>query len=354
MVLRAIIWFLLYIPFISLGQSEFPTPCHSVNSTLKDSTITRIAFGSCAKQSKNMPVLLAAKAAKPDVFIWLGDNVYGDTDDMAVMRSKYNELSCRPEFKALNSTVPFLATWDDHDYGQDDMGTEYRFKEASKVEFMQFWNEPKDSERYNHPGIYHSQTVGSVGQRVQFIMLDTRTFRDAILPEQGRGTKNDYRPHTDTTPTMLGEVQWAWLSNVLREPAELRIICSSTQFGISYNGYEAWANFPHEQRRMARLVKATRANGVVFISGDVHWAEMSKYESEGCYPLYDITSSGITQTWPTIEGNTNRVGRVFKPNNFGLIDIDWNSEDPQLHFRIANRNGIHVRNHKVKLSELKF
>jgi len=329
-------------------------PCLKVNSTLKDSTISRIAFGSCAKQSKNMPVLLSAKAAKPDVFIWLGDNVYGDTDDMTVMRAKYNELSCRPEFKALNSTVPFLATWDDHDYGQDDMGKEYRFKEASKVEFMQFWNEPKDSERYTHPGIYHSQTVGPMGQRVQFIMLDTRTFRDAILPEHGRGTKNDYRPHTDTTPTMLGEQQWAWLGNVLREPAELRIICSSTQFGISYNGYEAWANFPHEQRRMAQLVKTTRANGVVFISGDVHWAEMSKYEAEGCYPLYDITSSGITQTWPTVEGNTNRVGRVFKPNNFGLIDIDWNSEDPHLHFRIANRNGIHVRNHKVKLSELKF
>ena len=115
MFLRLVILFSLSVPFSSLGQDVFLAPCHSVNSTLKDSTLPRIAFGSCAKQSKNMPVLLAAKAAKPDVFIWLGDNVYGDTDDMAVMRAKYNELSCRPEFKALNSIVPFLATWDDQE-----------------------------------------------------------------------------------------------------------------------------------------------------------------------------------------------------------------------------------------------
>jgi hypothetical protein len=164
MFLRILTLSLLCAPFSGLGQNPVMPPCHTVNSTLKDSTISRIAFGSCAKQSKNMPVLLSAKAAKPDVFIWLGDNVYGDTDDMTVMRAKYNELSCRPEFKALNSTVPFLATWDDHDYGQDDMGKEYRFKEASKVEFMQFWNEPKDSERFTAMGIYHSQTVGPVGK----------------------------------------------------------------------------------------------------------------------------------------------------------------------------------------------
>jgi alkaline phosphatase D len=329
-------------------------PCHTVNTTIKADTITRIAFGSCAKQSKSMPVLLAAKEAKPDVFIWLGDNIYGDTDDMGVMRAKYAELSCRPEFKALNTTVPFLATWDDHDYGQDDMGKEYRFKAESKVEFMQFWNEPKDSERFRHDGIYHAFTVGPMGRRVQFILLDTRTFRDGILPAQGRGTKHDYRPHTDTLPTMLGEAQWAWLRTVLLEPADLRIIATSNQFGISYNGYEAWANFPHEQLRMARLVKETRANGVVFISGDVHWAEISKLEVEGCYPLYDITSSGITQTWPTLEPNTNRVGRAFKPNNFGMIEVDWNADNPHMHFRIHNRKGRVVRGQKVRFEELKF
>jgi alkaline phosphatase D len=327
-------------------------PCHTVNSTVVADTVKRVAFGSCAKQTKSMPVLLAAKEVKPDVFVWLGDNLYGDTDDMAILKGKYDQLSCKPEFQSLNATVPFIATWDDHDYGRDDAGKEYPFKEESKGIFLEFWNEPKESDRWQHPGIYHALTVGQEGSRVQFILLDTRTFRDTIPPAKGKGFKHDYRPHTGTDATMLGDAQWAWLREQLLEPADVRIVASSNQFGITYNGYEAWANFPHEQQRMVQLISETRANGVVFISGDVHWAEISRFESKGCYPLYDITSSGITQSWPTLEPNANRVGRAFKPNNFGVIDIDW--ADGLLQFEIRNGKGRKVRGHKVKISELRF
>lgn len=333
-------------------QQLLTEPCQVVKATVITDTIHRVGFGSCAKQTKDMPVLLAAKDIGLDVFVWLGDNLYGDTDDMAVLRSKYIQLGCRPEFRALNSTVPFIATWDDHDYGRDDAGKEYPFKEESKSLFLDFWNEPKHSERWHRPGIYHAQTVGQEGSRVQIILLDTRTFRDTIPPAKGKGFKHDYRPHTGTDATMLGEEQWEWLRQKLLEPADVRIVASSNQFGISYNGYEAWANFPHEQQRMVQLIKDTRANGVVFISGDVHWAEISRLEAEGCYPLYDITSSGITQTWPTLEANSNRVGRAYKPNNFGVIDIDW--ADGQLTFEIRNVKGRKVRGHKVKLSDLRF
>ncbi|MCF8258195.1 MAG: alkaline phosphatase family protein [Flavobacteriales bacterium] len=336
-------------------ESKLPAKaCHTVNSSITASTFSRIAFGSCAKQTKDMPVLLAVKEEKPDVFVWLGDNLYGDTDDMAILRGKYNQLSCKPEFKSLNETVPFIATWDDHDYGRDDAGKEYPFKAESKVLFLDFWKEPKDSERWQHEGIYHAFTQGVAGKRVQFILLDTRTFRDSIPPAIGKGSKHDYSPHSGTTTTMLGEEQWTWLRNVLSEPAELRIVCTSTQFGISYNGYEAWANFPHEQQRMVQLIKETKANGMVFISGDVHWAEISRLEAEGCYPLYDITSSGITQKWPTQEPNTNRVGRTFKPNNFGMIEVDWDAEPVKLKFSIRNKNGLVVRHVHIPLSDLQF
>lgn len=329
-------------------------PCHTVNSTIMVKTVSRIAFGSCAKQTRDMPVLLAAKEAAPDVFVWLGDNLYGDTDDMNVLQGKYNQLSCRPEFRALNATVPFIATWDDHDYGRDDAGKEYPFKAESKAIFLQFWNEPLESPRHGHPGIYHAFTRGPEGRRVQFILLDTRTFRDSIPPASGKGSKHDYSPHTDTTATMLGEAQWSWLGEVLREPADLRVICTSTQFGISYNGYEAWANFPHERQRMVQLIKDTRANGVVFISGDVHWAEISRFETDGCYPLFDITSSGITQSWPTLEPNIYRVGRAFKPNNFGMIEVDWDAQPVRLTFSIRNRKGKAVRATVTELSILRF
>jgi alkaline phosphatase D len=341
----------------SFAQQESKLPakaCHTVNSSITSPVISRVAFGSCAKQTKDMPALLAAKEQQPDVFVWLGDNLYGDTEDMTVLQGKYHQLSCKSEFQSLNATVPFIATWDDHDYGRDDAGKEYPFKAESKGIFLDFWQEPKSSARWQHEGIYHAFTHGTDGKRVQFILLDTRTFRDSIPPASGKGSKHDYSPHTGTETTFLGEVQWDWLRNVLSEPAELRIIATSNQFGISYNGYEAWANFPHEQQRMVQLIKDTRSNGVVFISGDVHWAEISKLEAEGCYPLYDITSSGITQSWPTLEPNTNRVGRAFKPNNFGMIEVDWDTAPAKLKFSIRNKKGRTVRHVHVALSELRF
>lgn len=36
-------------------------------------------------------------------------------------------------------------------------------------------------------------------------------------------------------------------------------------------------------------------NGIFFISGDVHFGEITRYDCGCQYPLYDITSSGLTQ-----------------------------------------------------------
>lgn len=328
--------------------------CGDVNRGSSVQNVSRIGFGSCADQNSNQPVLEQVAARKPDVFCWLGDNIYGDTRNMKTLVRKYSKLGCKQEFRDLNRVAHFLAVWDDHDYGENDAGKEYPMKEESKNIFLDFWSEPQTSERWNHPGIYHSQTFGPEGQRVQFIMLDTRTFRDPLLRADGPEWKNDYKPNYDSSATFLGAEQWQWLEGALQEPADLRVIMSSNQFGITYNGYEAWANVPIERQRMIDLIATTRANGVVFISGDVHWAEISKQEVENGYPLYDITSSGITQEWSSTEPNGNRIGEPFRANNAGLIDIDWEQEDPLIQFKIIDVNGTEVLRHQVHLSELSF
>ena len=55
-------------------------------------TLSRIACGSCAKQSKDQPIWNAVNAAEPDLFIFLGDNIYADTRDPKVMADKYAGL----------------------------------------------------------------------------------------------------------------------------------------------------------------------------------------------------------------------------------------------------------------------
>jgi alkaline phosphatase D len=99
----------------------------------------RIAFGSCAKQDKPQPIWNAVLASDPDLFIFLGDNIYGDTRDMAVLRRKYAELAAQPGFVRLTERTPILATWDDHDYGENDAGVDYPFKDESRQIFCDFW-----------------------------------------------------------------------------------------------------------------------------------------------------------------------------------------------------------------------
>jgi alkaline phosphatase D len=139
----------------------------------------------------------------------------------------------------------------------------------------------------------------------------------------------------------------------LKEPADVRILGSSTQFGITHNGYEAWANFPHEQKRFLDLVKSTKANGLLVISGDVHYAEISRLQADGLYPLYDVTASGITSTWGFAAPNENRIDGAVMENHFGLLTLNFAS-DPEIKMEIIDVTGKSRISRTVKLSELQF
>lgn len=266
--------------------------------TAKTNFTTKIAFGSCGSQNHDLPIFNNVVKHNADFFIFLGDNIYGDTKNMDTLKHKYNLLGTKPTFQNLKKNTTILATWDDHDFGWNDAGKEYPFKEESKAIFLDFFEEPDSSSRRKHKGIYHSYMYDYDDSKLQIILFDGRTFRDSLLPYNGE-MNNDrrfnfygkgYAPHTTNDATLLGEQQWVWLEKELQKPADIRIIGTGTQFGIEWNGYEAWANFPHEQQRMLNLIKSAKANGVVFISGDVHYSEISKLETD-FYPIYDFTSS---------------------------------------------------------------
>lgn len=323
--------------------------------------ITTIAFGSCGKQDKDQPVLKQAIEHNADLFIFLGDNIYGDTKNMKVLKNKYAKLGAKPEFQALWDSMEVIATWDDHDFGQNDGGKHYPKKEASKATFLDFWRVPENDIRHQRPGIYTSYYYEDNGLTVQVILLDSRTFRDNLRKYKGEPVDKeafhyglDYWPHETDKPTMLGKAQWTWLEQQLTIPADVRIISSSTQFGITWNSYEAWANFPHEQQRFLDLIKKTKANGIVFISGDVHYAEISKLEEPGLYPIYDLTSSGITSKWGFATPNNNRIAGPIMDNHIGLITIDRGQSDPILKVQIIDVEGEIRIEKEIALSELQM
>ncbi len=335
--------------------------CLAVHAQSSGPLVTTIAFGSCASEKQPQPILDLVVQHKPDLFVYLGDNIYGDTRDMNVLKAKYAALAAKPEFQRLKQNVRILATWDDHDYGWNDIGRHYPFKAQSKEIFLDFFGEPANSDRRKHPGIYTSYYFTGNGKILQLILLDNRTFRDDLRTYRGELHTDDrffygmdYYPHATTDSTFLGNEQWAWLENELKKPADLRIIGSGSQFSISFNGYEAWANFPHERKKMLDIIKRTKANGVLFMTGDVHYAEISKLQSEGMYPIYDVTSSGITSTWHFPTPNTNRIEGPIMENHFGLITIDWQKPDIEIKMEIWDvRNNQRVE-YTIKKSEISF
>ena len=318
--------------------------------------ISRIALGSCAGENLPQPIWEHVVAAKPDMFLFIGDNIYGDTEDMDVLRAKYARLGAQPGYRKLLQTCPVLSTWDDHDYGVNDGGVEYPKKRESQQVFLDFFGVPKDSPRRNREGVYHSEVHGPDGKRVQFILLDTRYFRSPLLRRPaGEPGSRPYMSNNDPATTILGEAQWKWLEEQLRIPADLRIIASSIQVVPEDHGWEKWMNFPHERERLFKLIRDTRAGGVLFVTGDRHLAELSMMDGGAGYPLYDLTSSALNRSskaWRPYEPNRHRVGTMNWGDNFGLIEIDWEHPRKRIRLQVRDEEGDIAIQRKIYLSTI--
>ncbi|MDF1810987.1 MAG: alkaline phosphatase D family protein [Verrucomicrobiales bacterium] len=304
--------------------------------------ISRIALGSCAHQDKNQIIWEPIVATDPDLFLFLGDNIYGDTNDMAVMRAKYQKLAEKPGYQKLKATCPILAVWDDHDYGVNDGGKDYEMKVQSEEVFHEFFETPAESEVLQHPGTYQTRYFGGEGRRLQVILLDTRYFRDSMvwLPETEDPGNGPYGRNRDPNATVLGTAQWAWLEKQLQVPADFRIIASSIQFLPQDHHWELWENFPLERAKLLNMLKTHVTNPVLFVSGDRHMGEIMELNttdplSPG-YPVYELTSSGLTNAGGGRKGEPNRH-RVsptnFQSRNFGMVQIDWEKSKVMLDLR---------------------
>lgn len=316
--------------------------------------LTRIAMGSCYQQGQPAPVWRAINAAKPDAFLFLGDNMYYDTrQSSGDFGKEYAKMLEDPEFAKLYANTPIHAIWDDHDYGLNDAGEEFPEKKIAQAAFNNFWRVPANSPRRQREGIYDATIVGPEGKRVQIIMLDTRYFRSPLSrqTEAPRGYLRDETPGK----TILGEAQWKWLAEELKKPAEIRLVMSSIQVISEEHRFEKWMNLPLERAKLFQTVKDANAAGVIFLSGDRHLAELSLIDGEVGYPLYDLTASAINrsnQNWRLTEPNRWRVGGLQTGNNFGMIEIDWSAADPLLRLQIRDEIGDIMVQQKVPLSWL--
>jgi alkaline phosphatase D len=332
--------------------------------------LQRIAFGSCAKHWQHQPIWEVVTAKQPDLFLFLGDAIYADTDGATAwsvtekqLQGEWNRLADKPEFQRFRAKAPMLATWDNHDYGTHDGGADFELKEVSKRIFLDFFGEPQQSERRRRAGLYDAKTFGPHGRRVQVILLDTRTFRGPFKPDERTkderiaiGKVGKYVPHDDSRVSLLGDVQWKWLEEQLRKHAEIRLVCSSTQIVPDKKGMDEWGCFPHERQRLFDMIQAVKANGVILLTGNVHFAEISRIENKA-YPLIEFTSSGLTHINEAYAeaANEYRVAGPLAQLNFGLVEIDWTAQpSAEVMLRAVADNGSESFTHRISVDELQW
>lgn len=298
--------------------------------------VTTIAFGSCSDQKRPQVLWDDILADRPDLWIWLGDNVYGDTENMDTLRAKYNRQKAHPQYQQLRQSTRIVGVWDDHDYGVNDGGKEYPRRRENQQLLLDFLDVPANHAQRRREGAYSAHTFGPKGQRVNVVLLDGRYFRDSL-----RKSGRDNVPNPDGD--LLGAAQWTWLENELRNSdADVHLIGCGIQFLPEEHPFEKWANFPAARQRLLDLLGKIKPKGVILLSGDRHIAEFSRVRVPGLpYDLFDVTSSGLTHTWAAArpEANRHRVGPLIVQLNYGLLTIDWSARPLTATVRIKGDAG---------------
>ncbi len=318
--------FLLLIAFIN----TFIANCYSQDKFT-------LAFGSCDNQRKENPFWEDIIALKPDVWVWGGDNIYANTNNMKKMEKFYQQQKRDTSYQRLIKNTPILATWDDHDYGKNDGGTHYRKKEESQQLFLDFLNIPKNSPRRKQAGIYHSKTFKIKNNTVKIITLDTRYFRSNPI----KFSRKKKQLSNKRKGSILGVNQWKWLAKELtNSTANFTVIVSSIQVLSSEHRFEKWSNFPNEMTNFFKLIETSKAKNVIFLSGDRHISEFSKATINNIpYPIIDFTSSGLTHSYTSFssEKNKYRIGNVISKLSYGVLFFDFISNKVTFQMRGKNK-----------------
>lgn len=315
-----------YLLILTIFLSLFSCKNNSKENTRKDNPKADIviAFGSCNNQNLENPFWEQIASQKPDLWIWGGDVIYCDTEDMDKMRSCYEMQKKDSAYATFLKKVPVTGVWDDHDYGVNDGGSEYPMKVEVQQIFFDFIGLDKNDSLRKRPGIYRTYDVKKEGIYVKVLLLDTRYFRSPLTPDPN--PKRRYQPNPYGTGTMLGEAQWQWLENELaNSSADFNVIMSSIQFLSNLHGYESWGNMSHEVERLENILVENKVKNTFILSGDRHIAEISKKEVDGLpYSLIDFTSSGMTHSYDTFarEENPYRISEVVTEKNYGLLRFD--------------------------------
>ena len=297
-------------------------------------------------QDRQQSAWTALKSAKPVLAILMGDNVYGDTHggrDLSPLKMAYETLKQSPAFQSFWQAVPIFATWDDHDYGDNDAGGDFRGRKESKRLFLDFWGVPNDDERRSRAGIYFERKLSLFHRIFHFIILDTRSFRSPLLRStQPKPGAERYVQDRTPAKTMLGAKQWQWLQSVLEQPADVRVLVSSIQVLADEHGYECWNNLPTERERLLRYLTSAGPGALIILSGDRHMGALYRHSFQG-REVYEATSSALNMRMfnvPQPRTGSSQVSPWMFEENYGELVVQENVDELRLNLVEVNSGAV--------------
>ena len=283
--------------------------------------------------------------------LWLGDNWYTrEVDYSSAWGLNYRASHDRaiPSLQALMASMPQYAIWDDHDYGPNDAGKSYIFKQDSRRVFNSYFLNPTAGE--NEQGIYTQFSYGDV----DFFLTDDRYFRaEEDLVDSINGQPNFEK-------TYFGPQQLSWLKNALLfSRATFKVIVTGSQLLNPLNKYECMQHYPYEYNELMSFLKSQKINGVLFLTGDRHHSEVIRMNRDDAYPLFDITVSPYTSGVSKASGQeaTNpfrEPGTLVETQNFGHISVSGIKNERELKINFLGTKGETLGTWKVSEKELKY
>jgi len=301
----------------------------------------RVLLGSCAyfndpdydrpgkPYGGGYEIFASMAAMKPDLTLWLGDNLYfreADYTSAWGMGYRYRHDRALPILQGLLRTGQHAAIWDDHDFGPNNSGAGFHLKAESLRLFQRYWPNPSFG-LPGQPGIF---TVVHHGD-ADFFLLDNRWQRD---DDRLREAKKQ----------MFGAEQLRWLKNaLLNSVATFKVIVGGSQLLNDFNRYEGWVNFPEERAEFLSWLEKQGVRGVFLLSGDRHFTELLKQERGARYPLYDLTCSPLTSSpFASVDetGNTQLVpGTLVRERNFCALEFQGPLKDRRMIVKTYDARG---------------
>ena len=322
-----------------------------------------IALGSCyflgdtnpllgnASYGGGFEIFDAIAAKKPDLMIWLGDNLYfqrADFLDPEAMGRRHRLHRSHEPLSRLLTATSHIAVWDDHDYGWNNADASYPMKGEALRLFKRYWANASYG-LPETPGVFGFAQHGDV----DIVLTDGRYYRS-----------HDRMPDTPAK-TMYGAAQLEWMKNLLvnlRNPVKLFV--SGSQVWNTASRFDGLHQFPSEQAALASFLLAQRIDGLLFVSGDRHFTELLRIDraasAGGAYPLYEFTSSPLTsRPWENPEAgerdNPQLVpGTLVGKRQFGIIRVSGPGNDRAITLESYDQTGTLLWQHALRARELRF